>query len=369
MARTTGLSVRDRIFHFRRNKKAKELLANLERAKGKLDRRLFALSNEYAYDVLGWRGYAHWLHVYSVLNGSFKEGWIPDNYYGRIVRPMLKGAYGETSSLRAFSSRLFTGRDDRFADKAYWINNLLLSRDYKVLDPSRLKEVLFGDSDIVVFKSDHSGRGQKISIIRKSTFDIDKLHSLGNGVFQGYIQQHEFFKSFMPNSVATLRLTTVLHGTGDASVRACYLRLGRVGDTHCRSSTSIRLPVNIRTGELYAIGHLPNWDAIRSHPDTGVTFANKTIPFFGECLSAVLSLQKSLPQVQCIGWDTVVDRDCQVKIMEWNGGHNGIKFTEATQGPCFADLGWEKLWKAKERPALLPGLFRNRGLKEELPEA
>jgi hypothetical protein len=29
--------------------------------------------------------------------------------------------------------------------------------------------------------------------------------------------------------------------------------------------------------------------------------------------------------------------------MEWNGSFPGIKFHEATQGPCFDDLGWEQL--------------------------
>ena len=152
----------------------------------------------------------------------------------------------------------------------------------------------------------------------------------------------------MPNSVATLRFTTVLHSTGDASVRACYLRLGRIKDTHVKSSSQIRVPVNIRTGELDPTGHLHNWVPIKSHPDTSVAFANQTVPFFGDCLSVVLNLQKSFPFVQCIGWDTVVDREGQVQIMEWNGGHNDIKYSEATQGPCFADLGWEKLWKAKK---------------------
>jgi hypothetical protein len=31
-----------------------------------------------------------------------------------------------------------------------------------------------------------------------------------------------------------------------------------------------------------------------------------------------------------------------VQVMEWNGFHNDIKFSEATQGPCFADLGFQK---------------------------
>jgi hypothetical protein len=25
------------------------------------------------------------------LNGTFKEGWIPDNYYGAVVAPRTKG--------------------------------------------------------------------------------------------------------------------------------------------------------------------------------------------------------------------------------------------------------------------------------------
>jgi hypothetical protein len=33
--------------------------------------------------------------------------------------------------------------------------------------------------------------------------------------------------------------------------------------------------------------------------------------------------------------------------MEWNGWHNDIKFSEAADGPCFADLGWQNLWRLK----------------------
>jgi len=41
----------------------------------------------------------------------------------------------------------------------------------------------------------------------------------------------------------------------------------------------------------------------------------------------------------------LIDSSLPVQIMEWKGGHNGIKFSEATRGPCFADLGWEQLAK------------------------
>ena len=44
-----------------------------------------------------------------------------------------------------------------------------------------------------------------------------------------------------------------------------------------------------------------------------------------------------------IGWDVTLDDQENLRVMEWNAGHNGIKFTEATQGPCFSDLRREWL--------------------------
>jgi hypothetical protein len=44
-------------------------------------------------------------------------------------------------------------------------------------------------------------------------------------------------------------------------------------------------------------------------------------------------------------WDLCIDGDGAVRVLEWNGGHNDITFSEATQGPCFADLDRETLWR------------------------
>ncbi|GEM_PF-3607225 len=38
-----------------------------------------------------------------------------------------------------------------------------------------------------------------------------------------------------------------------------------------------------------------------------------------------------------------VDTYGNVKVLEWNGSNNGFTYSEATQGPCFKDLEWEKL--------------------------
>lgn len=164
-------------------------------------------------------------------------------------------------------------------------------------------------------------------------------------MFQDFISQHEFFAEFHRDSVATLRLTTVVERGGQASLRAAYLRLGAGRETHVRSASHLRIPICATTGKLFAEGYTVNWERIAAHPDTGIPFEGKTIPNFEACVKLALELQAKVPFAGCVGWDMALDTDGRPIVMEWNGAHNDIKFSEATTGPCFTDLGWENLWK------------------------
>lgn len=206
--------------------------------------------------------------------------------------------------------------------------NIIRSEDFKVL-----------------FKTDSSSKGKGIHFLEKEKLKIAHLEHLGNGVIQKYINQHSFFKDISPNSVATLRITSVINDDGEITVNASYLRVGRISDTHVKSSSHIRIPVNIITGELDSFGYTTNWLKINEHPDTKFIFQNKKIPNFDKFISTALKLHKMIPFTRCIGWDMIINTDNEIQVMEWNGSHNDIKFSEATQGPCFSNLGWEELWK------------------------
>ncbi|MCB1349868.1 MAG: hypothetical protein KDK11_14975, partial [Maritimibacter sp.] len=141
---------------------------------------------------------------------------------------------------------------------------------------------------------------------------------------------------------ATLRLTTAIDDAGEVSLRAGYLRLGRGEDTHVQSASHVRIPIDRETGRLGDMGYLPNWLTTDAHPDSGVTFKQKVIPSYADCVRVVTENHLKMPYVRCMGWDLSVDKAGKVKIIEWNGGHNDIKFGEAVQGPCFRDLNWER---------------------------
>jgi hypothetical protein len=304
-------------------------------------------ADDYAGDVLRWRGYAPWLYIYSAVAGEFREGWIPDNYYGEVVVPAMQGFYGQVSHYKSLSRRLFDS--SAIPDVAYFVNGLFYSPHLEYIDEANLKAVLFSNSSRVVFKIDNAGRGDGVAVYDPRTFNIADIKKGGNGVFQKYIDQHDFFSALSPSSVATLRMTTAVDDAGHCSLRGVYLRIGRGSDTHVRSSSAISIAVDPRNGALADTGYFPTWQTTREHPDSHVIFAGRQIPAFDKCVATVLELHGKMPCVRCIGWDVVVDTSNNVGVMEWNGHHNGIKFSEATQGPSFRDLHWEKLSARRNR--------------------
>jgi len=330
-------------FHTQHNHETYRLLKSIESEKGKTDPKFAKLSAEYARDVFGWVGYAPWLVVYSAMAGEFKEGWIPDNYYGWTVVPKVSGPFGTVTDAKTLSRKLLS--TDRLPDVAYHMNGLFYDTSWNAIPPESLAEHIFDSESRIVYKADNSCRGHGVRVLTKETFDIGKIIGDGGGVFQKFVAQHAFFDEIMPDSGATLRLTTVIDDNGKASCRAAFMRFGRKADTHVKWDSSVKIAVDLATGKLFPKGFLSDWRSVESHPDTGFVFAGKTLPEFGKCVGFALETHQSSPYFRSIGWDMIVDADGEIQLFEWNGAHNDIKFSEAAHGPCFADLGWEKLWR------------------------
>ncbi|MFL9933849.1 sugar-transfer associated ATP-grasp domain-containing protein [Paraburkholderia sp. RL18-103-BIB-C] len=328
-------------FHRGHGAQARKVLQLLEEKYGRADPANLKLANTYARDVFGDMVYAPWLRVYAAFSRSFKEGWIPDNYYGSVVVPNMKGWYGKISNLKPVSRLILDG--DTFPDVAYFANGLFFTDQCVVVPEHELKSVVFQHSDRVVFKTDGSKQGNGVHIFDKDTFDGEAIKALGNGVIQKFVVQHRLFNAFAAKSVATLRFTTVVDDAGRISVRACFLRLGRAEETHIRPEHEVCVPINLATGELCREGYLSDWGATQEHPDSKVRFAGVRVPAFAQCVATVLGLHKQIPFARCVGWDVTVDANSHVQVLEWNGEHNDVKFSEATQGPCFSDLNWERL--------------------------
>lgn len=317
-------------------------LRTIQRRTGRsVSRRDKQLCDDYATAVLGSKLFAPWLYAYTAISGTFKEGWIPENFYDGVVVRRLKGHYGAICDLRALNSVLFSSA--AFPDLLAYANGLFFNSAHEVIPRSSVEDVLFRNDAVVVYKLDYSARGSDVHFLNKNTMDIDKVVAMGNGLFQRYIHQHELLAAFHQTSVATLRVTTVCDDRGQITPRAAHLRLGVSDDTHVRIDRQIRVPIDVTSGVFSEVGFTVQYDSVHEHPTSRKPFAGNRFPSFENCLQLTRDLHRKVPFARCIGWDLAVDVHDKINLMEWNATYNAIQFSEAIQGPCFVGLGWEQL--------------------------
>lgn len=322
------------------NRAAVKALKVIEEEKGKLSKDIKSQCDNYAKKYLGDIKYAPWLYVYSAIQGEFKQGWIPDNYYGEVIVRGLDGIFSEPCELKPLSNRIL--KTNKLPDLLYVNNGVFIEPvNYKIIPNKEASEVLFNTEDTVIFKCNDSSQGRGVRFYTRDEWDTEQVKGK-NGVYQKIIKQHEFFNKIFPHPGATLRITTVLNTDGEATVRAATLRIGRSNkeslSKHVQSNSAVKIAIDIKNGNLFDTGYMPDWSSIKSHPDTGVSFEGLTVPAFREACTEVENLHRNYPFVQCIGWDVSINDNGQVEIMEWNARHNDIKFSEAMYGPCFIDM-------------------------------
>ena len=153
---------------------------------------------EYSKDVFGSPKFAPWLQVYCAHRGRFIEGWIPENYFMKVLVP----SWTKYSNLDAKTiARRILGTEC-IPDIAYCINGFWLDREHRHLDASKLNDHLFSDADAVFVKIDGPAQGKGVRKVTRAEFDHEQLSRLGNFVVQPTIEQHPIFNQFTPDSVA-----------------------------------------------------------------------------------------------------------------------------------------------------------------------
>lgn len=305
---------------------------------------------EYAGDTFGSKSFAAWLKVYAAFRGEFLEGWIPMDYWCRIVCSSLNGSLQPIGRVKTLTQKFL--HTSALPDLAYHVNGSWVLSDGEPSDALGISQTLLVQYPVVFLKSDHSSQGKDIRKVAREDFLSIDFKALGDFVLQAPIIQHPFFEQISPGSVASLRITTLKLSTAPAEALQSGLRLGLRGATHVYLPNCVVLPVWIGDGKLYDCGFLGAWERVFSHPDTEVAFSGLQIPKFQEMKNFCAQLHDRNPHFGMIAWDVVLDADEQVKLMEWNTVTPSFEMSEAATGPHFKGLGLEDLWK-KNNPGLL----------------
>ncbi|ACB86095.1 sugar-transfer associated ATP-grasp domain-containing protein [Natranaerobius thermophilus] len=331
-------------YNRKHKKRALKALKCIEKDTGfKLSKKQKSQIREYAREVLGSNMYAPWLYVYTAYRENFLEGWIPDNYFGYIVAPKINKQIGRIANIKTLSKKIID--TNLIPDKFYFIDNTWYDENFNLIDVKYVKEQILKYAKEYYLKKDGTSQGKGVTRIDKDNFNLLDISNLGDCVIQESVRQADWFDKIITGKVATIRITTVKGTDHRMKARASFLRVERQNSRLVKSENAVKIPIVDDKGTLGSHGLDSNWKRHSEHPDSKFEFNNKKIPNFSKAVKACEELHAKIPHFTIIGWDTIITNYGEVKVLEWNAGHPGIKFSEALTGPCFCDMGWEELWK------------------------
>ena len=299
----------------------------------------------YAADVFGSASFSPWLKVFTLCRGEFKEGWMPLDYWARIVCPTLNGNLQPLGKIKTLTRKFLNSEE--LPDLAYHIKGSWLLASGEKTNTGELKKILFDTYPNVFLKQDNTSRGggvMKIDANQFSKLDFDKL---GDFVIQSPIEAHEVFQRLSPASVPSLRVTTYKAPQKEAKVVQSGIRLGLAGTPFTYEDHCIRIAIRIQDGYTHDFGFSGDWEILTKHSETGIPINGVEIPKYHEIKKLCEKLHDQNPHFGLIAWDMTVDKNEQIKIMEWNTVTPAFNMDEAAIGPHFKGLGFEDLWKTK----------------------
>jgi hypothetical protein len=179
-------------------------------------------------------------------------------------------------------------------------------------------------------------------------------------LLQPRVRNHRAVEELAGETLATVRIVTVLPRHSDARLLICVLRTGTGGGALDNlSQGGIVCGVEREAGRLgRAIADpLGDWRVIEKHPDTGKRITGFQIPSWHEALALCVRAHAAFSTFPILGWD-VAPTDCGPLLIEANIAP-GVSTLEAVAGPIGVSDGLEDcLSHLEETQDLLPPVKR-----------
>jgi hypothetical protein len=162
--------------------------------------------------------------------------------------------------------------------------------------------------------------GKDINIINSENLNQYLKNCKKSCIAEEFIKQHPKLNMIFSGSVNTIRILTLKKNTKITVIDA-ILRLGRKNTKHLDniSQGGISVKIEMSSGKMgkgytfYEYGH----NEYTHHPDSGVKFLNKEIPFFKQIKELSITAHKYFPMFTLIGWDIAITHQGPI-IIEGN---------------------------------------------------
>ena len=271
-----------------------------------------------------------WHEIYKFNSGVFDHRYFPeflqDSKLTRYANPAGFTYYFEDKN---FISKIAQIAGVKTPEVVLYNNSgIFYNNKNQIVSLEEAKEILVGETDLIIKPSVGSCAGQGISFVdKKSEYKMvdedifDKIldRYKDNFLIQRLIKPHKSFEILHPDSINTIRLVTYFCN-GKVEHIPAVLRMGVGASRVDNAGQGGILTAVDDSGKLrnYAINEYCTADKMAEHPDTGVNFEKHKLEHFDRIIKAGEKMHCMVPQLGIINWDFTLDETGEPVLIEAN---------------------------------------------------
>lgn len=281
---------------------------------------------------------------YSVTNEKQDVRYIPDYlYYTKIMNYFSNRTYAVGINDKNYYNILFKNviQPETIIRK---INGILYDNEYKIIDKKTAIQLCNKNDELIFKPSIENGSGYGITFWSKTNKEVSEVienYQNMDFIAQKIIDQHPELKKYNPNSLNTIRVTSLILNN-KVNILGATLRLGVNGskvDNACAGGVFVAIN---NDGTLKNCAFNSKGVKFDKHPN-GISFSKKKIPNYNELIKKVKELHEMYGHFRLISWDMTVDSENNIVLIEANL-RNGCPFLhQYNNGPIFGELTDEVL--------------------------
>ncbi|MCQ2802429.1 MAG: hypothetical protein MJ225_01955 [Bacilli bacterium] len=296
-----------------------------------------------------WKPYCkvkmNWFRYFTFMTGKFDPRYIPED----IMQTKIDQHFNSRKLSYGFNDKnnysLIFSKFKQPKTLVRKIDSLLFDENYELLTSKKAMDIILKNDEVIVKPSQDTGGGKNIKFYNTKT-DKKALDNLLNGkeqnfVVQQIIKQHPEMGKMHPESLNTVRVTTMLLEDG-VHILSAVMRMGagtsRVDNVSAKSS--ILAPIN-EDGTIMpnaiSSSDFHSGNRLKTHPD-GMPLSQIKIPNFECMLETAKKVSLYTGHFRFVGVDLCVDENENIVLIEVNMRKIDTMYTQALMGPFFGDL-------------------------------
>lgn len=289
-----------------------------------------------------------WHKLYESINGKFDVTYLPDVIYSTKIAPKIIPYNAAKQLCDKAMVEIFAKAAGGKIPKTIILNSYGIFYDScrNIIGKKEAVELVKNEKVVILKPTVGGSSGTGVRVLKVDQLDENGIEEIfseygENYIIQEKIVQNESFSLLHPNSINTIRLTTIAVENG---VRhwPLALRIG-TGESSVDNIHAGGIGIGVDDeGKLkskaYRLGSCDCKETLEVHPDTGVRFEGYRLDGIRQMINLAHILHGYVPGIGVISWDFTVDIEGNPIVIEANMLAQGMWFSQIINQKGMSDI-------------------------------